>query len=81
MVVDYERLKDCKQLLQEKTGVFSNFRGTIRAPVVCMLAASSGADNRMERAVHYYKLLKGRFWGSQYLAMVAFLMADLTTGR
>ncbi len=79
MVVDYERLKDCKQLLQEKTGVFSNFRGTIRAPVVCMLASSSGADNRMERAVHYYKLLKGRFWGSQYLAMVAFLMADLTT--
>ena len=79
MVADPDRLKDCKQLLREKTGLFSNFRGTVQAPVACMLATASGAENRMERAVYCYKLLKERFWGSQYLALVAFLMADLTT--
>ena len=79
MVIQRERLEDCKRMVKDMTGVFSNFRGTIQAPVACMLASQSGAENRMERAVAYYKLLKERFFGSQYLALVAFLMADLVT--
>ena len=74
---DHERLTACKKLLKEKTGVFSNFRGNLRAPVVCMLAAGTHPEVRMDRALENYKMLRGRFRASQYLALAAFLLTDL----
>lgn len=72
-----EQLLACKKLLKEKTGVFSNFRGNLRAPVVCMLAAGTHPEVRMDRALENYKMLRGRFRASQYLALAAFLLTDL----
>lgn len=74
---DPERLTACKRLLKEKTGVFSNFRGNLRAPVVCMLAAGTHPEVRMDRALENYKMLRERFHASQYLALAAFLLTDL----
>ena len=77
MRADPERLKNCRDLLREKTGAFSNFRGTIRVLIISMLAAQIDPDGRMEQAVHNYRALKERFFGSQYLALAAFLMTEL----
>ena len=79
MVISRERLEEARSILRGKTGLFSNFRGTVQAPVVCMLAADSDMESRMERTMTYYSLLKEKFWGSEYLALVAFLMSDLVT--
>ena len=78
---DEESLKDCKTLLKQKTGVFSNFRGYLTAPICCMLAAGPSPENRIERALENYQALKERFWSSQYLALSAFLLADMGTGQ
>ena len=37
---DADKLLDAKHLLKEKTGVFSNFRGSLTLPVCSMLAAA-----------------------------------------
>ena len=79
MVIQPDRLAESKRMLKEKTGVLSNFRGIIQAPVACMLATETGGESRMERALVNYKLLKKKFWGSEYLALVAFLMTDLVS--
>lgn len=76
---DPQRLRDGRDILREKTGAFSNFRGTIRPLIISLLAVQSDPEGRLERAVSHYKALKERFWGSQYLALAAFLMTDLTS--
>ena len=75
-----ERLKDSRKLLKEKAGVFSNFRGTLAMPITAILSASADPGGRMDRALENYAVLKEHFFGSTYLALVAFLMADLTSG-
>ncbi|MBO6054893.1 MAG: DUF4003 family protein [Oscillospiraceae bacterium] len=75
--VDPEALSSCRSLLKQKTGIFSNFRGTLTAPLCSMLAAGGAPEIKLEQAIENYSVLKGQFMGSQYLALVAFLLADL----
>ena len=74
---DESRLEECKRLIKEKTGIFSNFRGNVFSPVAVMLAAGDDPRAQMDRALEHYDLLKKYFWGSGYLALVAFLLTDL----
>ncbi len=78
---DLDRLDMCKQLIKEKTGIFSNFRGVVRMPIICMLAAQDNPSSLMEETLSCYEELKGHFFSSSYLALVAFLMADLNDGN
>ena len=76
-----ESLAACKALLKQKTGVFSNFRGNLTAPISCMLAAGPSPEARMDQALANYTALKEHFWGSEYLALAAFLLADMGIGQ
>ncbi|MBQ8953185.1 MAG: DUF4003 family protein [Clostridia bacterium] len=78
LTADRERLEACKALIKEKTGIFSNFPGVVRPPVACMLALRENPSAMMEETLTCYELLKERFWGSSYLALVSFLLADMT---
>ena len=73
-----EKLLACKQLIKDQTGVFSNFRGTIRPPVISMLSLDDQPAMRLSQALDNYSALKGHFWGSEYLALVAFQLTELT---
>ena len=74
---DTEQLKACKKIIEDQTGIFSNFRGNIRPALASMLALSDQPEERMSQALEYYKLLKEEFWGSEYLALVSFLLTNL----
>ena len=74
--MDRERLESCKALVKSTTGPFSNFRGNIRLPLICMLAAGDEPEARWERTQRTYDLLKETFSGSQYLALAALLLSD-----
>lgn len=75
---DIDRLEAAKALIKEKTGIFSSFRGTVKPPVACMLSLRDDPSAMMEETLFCYDALKQRFWGSEYLALVAFLLADMT---
>ena len=71
-----DTLRRCHELLKSRTGIFSNFRGTARLPVLSLLAASGRPEEKLGMMLDNYRLLKEHFFGSQYLALVAMLLAD-----
>ena len=76
-MADLERLKQCKKVIDSQAGVFSNFRGYVRPALATMLAMNDDPENRMWQAIYNYDVLKKEFWGSSYLALVAYLLTEL----
>jgi len=77
---DAERLLACKRVINDQAGIFSNFRGTVRTPLACMLSLSDRPEEKMAQAMTFYDMLKQSFWGSEYLTLVAVLLTELTDG-
>ena len=75
---DAAKLTESKALIRQKTGIFSSFRGIVRPPIACLLAVQDHPSSVLEQTLNCYDLLKKRFWGSEYLALLAFLLADMT---
>ena len=75
--VEIEQLERCKALVKSSTSVFSSFRGNVKLPLLCMLAAGDDPEERWDRTRRYYALLKEVFYGSEYLALGAMLLADV----
>ena len=74
---DENTLERCKQLLKQNTGVFSNFRGTVKLPSICMLAADDAPEALWQRTLENYAMLKERFFASEYLALASLLLARM----
>lgn len=73
---DESVLEDCKDLLKQKVGVFSNFRSTARSPIAAMLAAGGSPEQTLENGLLVYQLLKKDFWASVYLPLAAMIIAQ-----
>ena len=74
---DSDRLLQCKKLVDENTGVFSNFRGNVKLPIITKLAQDDYPAQKLENTKKIYEILKKYFWGSQYLSLVATILADM----
>ena len=74
--VEQEQLERCKALVKSTTGLFSNFRGNVKLPLLCMLATSDAPEERWDRTRRSYALLKESFFSSEYLALAALLLSD-----
>ena len=72
-----ETLCRCNDLLKEHTSVFSSFRGMVRMAVVSLLAVSLTPEDKLRRMLDYYAELKKYFSFSDYLVLVAALLADM----
>lgn len=73
---DSVKLKECKALLKEQTGIFSNFRGTAELPVVALMAVAENPAEKLEKSLKYYNALKQYFSGSEYLVLAAAILAE-----
>ena len=74
---DADALVRAREVIKAHTGVFSGFRGNIRPALASLLAMSDRPEELMTRAVENYGQLKENFFGSEFLAMTAFLLADM----
>lgn len=72
-----EELKKYRQLIKDKTGVFSNFRGLGITSMACMLAVSEQAEELLTHAIKIHEDLKEHFWSSPYLPLVSMIVARL----
>lgn len=75
--ISSEELKKYKQLIKDKTDVFSSFRGYCIAPMACMLAVSGEADALLNNTLQVYEMLKRKYWSSQYLPLVAMIVVQM----
>lgn len=74
-------MKDCRDLLREKTGFLSNFRGISKMATVTMLSLSPNAEYKMNQLLDIYGRLKEVFWGSEYLTVAASVISDMAEPR
>ena len=79
VLADAAKLEDCKKLLKENTGVFSNFRGNVEVPMVAQLAMVENPADKMKKTIKIYETLKQEFRGSEYLVLAAAVMADMVS--
>lgn len=77
MRADEERLRNCRDLLKEQTGVFSNFRSTAKIAMIAMMSVDNDPSDKLQRALQVYDYLKEYFWGSQYLPVASMIIADM----
>ena len=76
MTADSLRMKECRTLLKEKTGVFSNFRGVCRYAITAMLTVDEHPEEKINNALKAYEMLKNEFYTSAYLPVASILIAD-----
>ncbi len=74
---DSARLKEAEYILKDNTGIFSNFRGTLKLPMIALLAVSQNPEEKMRNAMDVYRRLKELFWTSTYLPVASMVIADL----
>ena len=81
ILADSAKLEQCKKLLKENTGVFSNFRGNVELPMISQLAVSEVPEEKLQKTLEYYNTLKQEFSGSEYLVLAAAAMADMVSAE
>ncbi|MBQ7956305.1 MAG: DUF4003 domain-containing protein [Lachnospiraceae bacterium] len=74
---DVEKMKACKAILKEQTGVFSDFRGNGLLALISMLALSADPKAKMQDALQMHSKLKEHFWSSAYLPVAAMVVANM----
>ncbi|WP_091233295.1 DUF4003 family protein [Anaerobium acetethylicum] len=77
MVIDPSRIKMCKEIIKQKTGFFSEFRGTANLVLAAMLAMEADSESRFESAQYAYEVLKKEFHASPYLPLSAYMAAGM----
>lgn len=77
IVTGADKLNQCKKIVDTNTGVFSNFRGTVKLPIVTMLAASDYSEHKFKDTLEMYNVLKKHFSGTEYLSLVATILTDM----
>lgn len=74
---DMDKMERCKRLLKQETGAFSNFRGMTRLVTITRLSMEEFPEDSLRRTLLIYDKLKGVFFTSTYLPMVAQVIAEL----
>ena len=59
---DTEKLKECAEVLKQKTGPFSAFRGNIRMPLICKMAVSENPEQYFENVNAIVQQMKPLKW-------------------
>ena len=75
--VNIEYMKQCRDILKARTGLFSNFRATGKLAMLSMLAVEGNPEGRMDQALQMYDALKGHFFTSEYLPLASMILADM----
>ena len=77
LTADSEKLKECVGIMKAKTGIFSEFRGNVRIPLICKMALSDDPKKYFENVETLYELLnQGKWLGNEYKIMAAITICD-----
>lgn len=75
--VNVERMEQCKELLRQQTGLFSNFRGNIRLAAISLLALDENPEERLKNTLSVYEKLKKEFFSSTYLPVASLMITGI----
>ncbi|MBN7772303.1 DUF4003 family protein [Clostridium aminobutyricum] len=76
---DANKMIYCRDIFKSQVGLFSNFRGTIKLVMICMMAIDSKPEQKLKRTLDAYSVLKGHFFSSEYLPLTSMIISDLVS--
>lgn len=76
---DAEKLASCKKIIKKNAGFASYLKGNVITPLAAELCVSADPEAKFEKVMDMYSILKKHFKRSEYLALLATLLADKTT--
>lgn len=76
---DKDRLKECSRMIKKNAGFASYLKSYVLTPFAAKLCVSEDPAALCERVTDMYAILKKHFHRSDYLAMLATLLAERTT--
>ena len=75
--IDVLKIKKCKVIIKNNANLFSPFRGTIDLALATMLSLDKEPENKFQKILKAYEILRQEFRSSQYLPVSAFVMANM----
>ncbi len=76
---DAEKLASCKKIIKKNAGFASYLKGNVMTSLAAELCVSADPEAKFEKVMDMYSILKKHFKRSEYLALLATLLADKTT--
>ena len=78
---DGEKLAECKKIIKKNAGFASYLKGVVIAPFAAKLCVAADPEAQFEKVMAMYGILKNHFRRSEYLALLATLLAERTTAE
>lgn len=76
---DTEKLRECRNIIKKNVGFASYLKGTILPVLAAKLCVADEPEAQFEKVMDMYGILKGHFRRSEYLALLAALLAEKAT--
>ncbi|WP_028518252.1 DUF4003 family protein [Ruminococcus flavefaciens] len=78
---DADKLAECKKLIKKNAGFASYLKGVVMTPFAAKLCVAADPEAQFEKVMDMYGILKKHFSRSEYLALLATLLAERTTSE
>ena len=78
---DADRLAECKKIIKKNAGFASYLKGVVLTPFAAKLCSADNPEAQFEKVMAMYGILKNHFRRSEYLALLATLLAEKTTAE
>ena len=76
---DADKLKECKKMIKKNAGFASYLKGVVMTPFAAKLCVAADPEAQFEKVMDMYGILKEHFRRSEYLALLATLLAEKAT--
>lgn len=74
---DIEKMMTCEKILKDRTGVFSEFRGNLKMPIITKMSMAENAEIYFSQVEKIYNILNANKWfGSEYKILAAMTICD-----
>jgi len=74
---DPEKIRACKEIIKENTGLLSEFKGTVLLALATILSFETDPEGKFHQVTESYAALRKEFHSSPYLPLSAFMIADM----
>jgi hypothetical protein len=74
---DHDKIRECKEIIKENTGLLSEFKGTVLLALATILSFEADPESKFHQVTESYAALRKEFHSSPYLPLSAFMIADM----
>lgn len=78
VTADEDKLRECKKIIKKNAGALSYLKGNVMMPFAANLSIKEDPKAHFDKVIKIYNYAKKKFNRSEYSALLAIMLADLT---